>query len=143
MIPLGIYALYDWCFGDDAPWLYDRDDDHSIYSFDHGLYFPPNSGCWNPALLRESVEVKAWEYALERLRSGERAQVVDVDGRVSEISEDVDLQVVVVPPETAEQRDAFEEAQQVFSNLRAAVHPLEDVQAVADRAVDLVRRLKA
>ncbi|GII03513.1 hypothetical protein Pta02_55210 [Planobispora takensis] len=54
---VGIYALYDWCFGDDAQWLYDRDDDYSIYSFDHGVYFPPNSGCWRPALLEQSVDV--------------------------------------------------------------------------------------
>ncbi|GII03514.1 DUF3037 domain-containing protein [Planobispora takensis] len=90
-----------------------------------------------------STEVKAWGYALERLRSGESARVIDANDQISEISEGVDLQVVVVPPETAEQRNAFEEAQQVFSNLRADVHSLEDVQTVADRAVDLVSRLRA
>lgn len=89
-----------------------------------------------------STEVKAWGYALERLRRGENARVVDVNDQISKISKNVDLQVVVAPPVTAEQMDAFEEAQQVFSNLGAGVHSLEDVGAVVSRAVDLVKQLK-
>lgn len=45
---VGVYALYDWCYGDDAQWLYDLDDDRSIYSHDHGLYFPPTSAVSKP-----------------------------------------------------------------------------------------------
>jgi hypothetical protein len=44
---VGVYALYDWCFGADQQWLYDLDDDRALYSHDHGLYFPPpGSGSW-------------------------------------------------------------------------------------------------
>jgi hypothetical protein len=44
---VGVYALYDWCFGTDAQWLYDIDHDRTIYSHDHGLYFPPHGlGSW-------------------------------------------------------------------------------------------------
>ncbi|MFC7387016.1 hypothetical protein [Sphaerisporangium rhizosphaerae] len=42
--PVGVYALYDWCWGSDSQWLHDLDDDQSIYSHDHGLYLPPNDG---------------------------------------------------------------------------------------------------
>lgn len=38
---VGVYALYDWCFGMDQQWLLDLDNDRTIYSHDHGLYFPP------------------------------------------------------------------------------------------------------
>ena len=38
---VGVYALYDWCMGADAQWLYDIDDDRRLYSHDHGLYLPP------------------------------------------------------------------------------------------------------
>lgn len=38
---VGLYALYDWCFGMDPQWLLDLDNDLTIYSHDHGLYFPP------------------------------------------------------------------------------------------------------
>jgi hypothetical protein len=41
---VGLYALYDWCFGDDPQWLHDLDSDRSIYSHDHGLYLPPHDG---------------------------------------------------------------------------------------------------
>jgi|SRR5215475_8309572 len=38
---VGIYALFDWCMGSDQQWLYDLDEDRTIYSHDHGLYLPP------------------------------------------------------------------------------------------------------
>lgn len=44
---VGVYALYDWCFGTDPQWLYDLDRDRMIFSHDHGLYFPPDGrGGW-------------------------------------------------------------------------------------------------
>jgi hypothetical protein len=44
---VGVYALYDWCFGTDQQWLYDLDSDRMIFSHDHGLYFPPaGRGGW-------------------------------------------------------------------------------------------------
>lgn len=51
---VGIYALYDWCFGDDPQWLHDVSDDQTVYSHDHGLYFPPHTGEIRPDILRES-----------------------------------------------------------------------------------------
>lgn len=53
---VGIYALYDWCYGSDQQWLYDLDQDLSIYSHDHGLYLPPNTGCWTQADLEQSCD---------------------------------------------------------------------------------------
>ncbi|GAA1015967.1 hypothetical protein Aple_011150 [Acrocarpospora pleiomorpha] len=49
---VGLYALYDWCYGDDAQWLHDLNDDYAVYSHDHGLYFPPNTGTISPDILR-------------------------------------------------------------------------------------------
>jgi hypothetical protein len=44
---VGVYALYDWCFGTDQQWLFDLDGDRMIFSHDHGLYFPPEGrGGW-------------------------------------------------------------------------------------------------
>jgi hypothetical protein len=36
----GIYALFDWCWGDDPQWLAVETDDHRVYSHDHGFYLP-------------------------------------------------------------------------------------------------------
>ncbi|GII80091.1 hypothetical protein Sru01_50730 [Sphaerisporangium rufum] len=53
---VGVYALYDWCYGDDPQWLYDVDADRTIYSHDHGLYLPPNHGVIDAAVLRQAVD---------------------------------------------------------------------------------------
>jgi len=55
---VGVYALYDWCYGSDAQWLYDLDNDRTLYSHDHGLYFPPaGKGGWTIPDLVASVDV--------------------------------------------------------------------------------------
>ncbi|MEU1733725.1 hypothetical protein [Streptosporangium sp. NPDC020145] len=53
---VGVYALYDWCFGSDPQWLHDLSNDRSIYSHDHGLYLPPNDGTVRRTYLELSVD---------------------------------------------------------------------------------------
>jgi hypothetical protein len=84
------------------------------------------------------VQVKAWGYAIEQLRRGDGARLLTARGSVSAITPDVDVQVVVVQPKTGEQRNAYDEADQVFKQLRVAVHELDDVDAVGTRAAELV-----
>ena len=49
---VGVYALCHWCFSADEQWLYDLDNDHALYSHDHGLYLPPpGAGWWTQAEL--------------------------------------------------------------------------------------------
>lgn len=44
---VGVYAIFDWCIGADQQWLYDTDNDRTLYSHDHGLYLPPaGQGLW-------------------------------------------------------------------------------------------------
>ncbi|MEU6716025.1 DUF3037 domain-containing protein [Nonomuraea sp. NPDC046802] len=88
-----------------------------------------------------SQQVKAWAYAMERLRGGEEARVVDTQNRISTIAHDVDLQVVIATPTTPEQVAAYDEAEQVFAGLNADVHPLEHVEAVGRRAAQLISNL--
>ncbi|MFG1705884.1 DUF3037 domain-containing protein [Nonomuraea sp. M3C6] len=85
--------------------------------------------------------VKSWGYAIGRFRDGEDARVVDAFGNVSRIAPDVDLEVVIAPPETPEEIKAYEEAEQVFENLRAEVHASQDVGAISARAAELARSL--
>ncbi|GII80092.1 hypothetical protein Sru01_50740 [Sphaerisporangium rufum] len=86
------------------------------------------------------TQVKAWGFALERLRTGDQGRLVDALGRLSEISSNVDLRVVIATPETAQQEAAYEEAHQVFRALRAQVHSVEEVSAVSAQAVNLLHR---
>ncbi|MEV4072408.1 hypothetical protein [Nonomuraea fuscirosea] len=88
---------------------------------------------------RVVTQVKAWGFALERLRGGDEGRLVDAQGQLSAIAKNVDLQIVVATPETSEQEVAYEEAEQVFRMLKADVHPVEDIAAISTRAADLVR----
>ncbi|GAA0977896.1 hypothetical protein GCM10009555_039870 [Acrocarpospora macrocephala] len=87
-----------------------------------------------------SLQVKAWGYAMERLRDGDGARVEDSQGHRSTVDQNVDLQVVVALPETPEQGEVYQEAQEIFGNLNAGVHPVEEVQAVGMRAAELLRQ---
>jgi hypothetical protein len=84
------------------------------------------------------VQVKAWGYAIEQLRQRNDARVMTTRGVPSRITSNVDVRVVVVPPQTGEQRRAWEEADQVFRELKVAVHNLDEVDAVATEAAKLV-----
>jgi hypothetical protein len=54
---VGIFALYDWCWGSDEQWLHCTTDDWRIYSHDHGWYLPPSGPSWDAASLMTSVHV--------------------------------------------------------------------------------------
>ncbi|TYL50476.1 hypothetical protein [Agromyces mariniharenae] len=49
-------ALWDWCMGDDEQWLYDLDNDYSIWSFDHGFWFGGDGGMWDTPMLERLVD---------------------------------------------------------------------------------------
>jgi Protein of unknown function (DUF3037) len=87
-----------------------------------------------------SEQVKAWAYAIQLLRGREEARVVSTREQVSEISPDVALEVVVAPPKSAEQRRAYEEADQVFEQLGAVVRNLDDVDTVGRQAAELLAK---
>ena len=52
----GVFALFDWCWGDDQQWLTVETDDHRIYSHDHGFYLPPGGAAWTVEALRGNVD---------------------------------------------------------------------------------------
>lgn len=53
---VGVFALYDWCAGNDAQWLYNAADDERTFSHDHGHYFPGGPD-WSIGSLESSVDV--------------------------------------------------------------------------------------
>lgn len=89
---VGVYALYNWCFGADAQWLYDVDNDRTIHSHDHGLYLPPpGAGTFNRDSLVNNVDVPnllpdstagllpaAIEETINALRGVDRASLVAI-----------------------------------------------------------------
>lgn len=86
-----------------------------------------------------STQVKAWAYALARVRAGEEARVVAGD-QTSAIRADVDLQVVVARPRSKDQEQVFREATQVFDDLGATVSDSGQANRVGQRAAELLSR---
>jgi hypothetical protein len=87
-----------------------------------------------------STQVKAWAYAVGLLRNREEARIVSASDQVSRIAPDVDVEVVVARPQTAEQVRAYEEAEQVFTRLGASIRGLNEVDAVGRQAAELVAK---
>jgi hypothetical protein len=52
---VGVFALYDWCWGGDGQWLYCASADKKIYSHDHGWYLPPEGANWDEGAMMAEV----------------------------------------------------------------------------------------
>ena len=87
-----------------------------------------------------STQVKAWAFPIGRLRAEDDARVISAGETVSRISRDVDVQVIVAEPRTGEQIRAYEEASQVFAQVRASVHTLAETDEVGRYAAELVAK---
>jgi hypothetical protein len=85
--------------------------------------------------------VKAWGYALGRLRDGsDEARVVDSAVHASIVDRSIDLAVVIAPPKTPVQERVYDEAHTVFKQVGAQIDTLENVDAVGARAAELLAR---
>lgn len=87
-----------------------------------------------------TTQVKAWGYAISRLKGGEEGRLINGDGYVTVVPTDVDVQVAVAAPKSQEQDRAFAEAQQVFADLEVPVHALDDIEAIGLRAAELLAK---
>jgi HipA-like kinase len=86
-----LFALFDWCWGSDAQWLYQTSANNQTLSHDHGHYFPAGPS-WTVRALRENVDgthLPNWNRSnldkdtiagvadkLEKLRTEELAEVL-------------------------------------------------------------------
>lgn len=53
---VGVFALYDWCWGGDPQWLYASSQDHRLFSHDHGWYLPEEGAWWDQTALSRRVD---------------------------------------------------------------------------------------
>lgn len=53
---VGVFALYDWCWGGDPQWLYSTADENRIFSHDHGWYLPDVGSGWTEQALVRRVD---------------------------------------------------------------------------------------
>jgi len=52
---VGVFAIYDWCWGGDDQWLYCHSAEHRIYSHDHGWYLPEVGPEWSESALLSRI----------------------------------------------------------------------------------------
>lgn len=52
----GVFALHDWCWGEDPQWLYWASGDMELYSHDHGYYLPSHVLDWTVETLRDYAD---------------------------------------------------------------------------------------
>jgi len=83
-----------------------------------------------------SKDVKAWAYAMGRLRQGEGARLIGSERSLA-LKEDVPIEVVFAPPLTRQQQEVFEEAADVFNSLDATLYS-EDYERLAQDVRGLV-----
>lgn len=82
--------------------------------------------------------VRSWGWTMERLME-DGGQLLLPGDRAEHVDGTVDLEVVYVPPRAAQSdSSAYEDAFGVFSEIGAVVSPMDEVDAVAQRAAELL-----
>ncbi|MBB6567004.1 hypothetical protein HPO96_31200 [Kribbella sandramycini] len=88
-------ALWDWCLGEDEQWLYDLRDDHSIWTFDHGLWLGGGFG-WSGDQLAHDVAANWWW--TEPVTGMDKAAFGDVADRIEAVTAEQLIEVVAGVP---------------------------------------------
>ncbi|SCX37944.1 Protein of unknown function [Klenkia marina] len=85
-----------------------------------------------------NTDIKAWGYAMMRLRNNDEARIITGRDEFVVVSPDVPLEVVIAQPENDAQNRVFDVAMDIFMDLRAHVVPLDRVEEVGIRARELL-----
>lgn len=89
-----------------------------------------------PNIAEVVEQVRAWAWAVGEIRrTGAR---VANDGTQVDVPQDVDIQVVYLPPSSDAGTAAFNEAKAAFAEVRATARPETEASSVAERAKELL-----
>lgn len=89
-----------------------------------------------PAQDKVAEAIRAWGWSVGDIRhSGGQ---VSMGARTVVVPADVDIEVLYVPPRSADENDFFKEASSVFGALQVKAAPLAEAAAVGRRAKDLL-----
>jgi hypothetical protein len=83
-------------------------------------------------------DVKAWGYALTRLRDGGDSRLEGV-GKSLIVGPDVPIEVMYAAPTTARQREVFEEASEVFDLLKVTRYNEAEAPRLVSNVADLLK----
>ena len=90
-------GLWDWCLGEDEQWIYAPSEDHSLWSFDHGLWIGQGFD-WSAAdAAALSQQDRRWN---NRLRGADPVAFTQVAERIEAVTADEILGAVASVPLT-------------------------------------------
>ena len=84
-----------------------------------------------------SNQIKSWGWTVKATRDS-GGSITIRDGRSFDVQNDVDIEVVYIPPEPEQNEAVFREGKSVFEALDVRSVPLQDVSSVAERARSLL-----
>jgi hypothetical protein len=113
---VGVFALYDWCWGADDQWLHCMSDDRKIYSHDHGMYLPDGPDWTEASLLAQVGTPHQPAYATGGLDPGAAG---DLSKRLGSVSRDDLVALVSAVPTSWQVSDGELEALGFFLERRA------------------------
>lgn len=99
--------------------------------------------CWSfqrPDQADLAQEIEAWAWGIRALRLGGGATIADSHPNVIEVSRDLDVEAVFIPPESTASRPAYDIAMRAFGDADTRIMPVDfsDADGVALRASQLL-----
>lgn len=94
-----LIALWKWCLGEDAQWLYSAEEDYSIWSFDHGCWFDSQEAPWDSDFLAESTNSQPLE-ELGVVKGMDSAHFHEMASRLESVTHRQLLEAVATVPES-------------------------------------------
>ena len=110
----GVYALHDWCWGNDTQWLYAAENEYQVFSHDHG-HFLPGGPNWTRGALTTHVDEP---HVLSR-PAPEGVNFQGIADRLREVSRDSIAQIIQSVPASWEVSNSELEALGFFLERRA------------------------
>ena len=107
-IPL-LLVLWDWAMGDDPQWLYDEQDQGSIWSFDHGWWLDAGEGPWTETGLA-TLSTQPWQFSESIPHGLDASTFITAANRLDEVTSSAVLSALSRVPRQWEPDDALLEA---------------------------------
>lgn len=133
-------ALWELCFGEDEQWLYDRDSDEQVWSFDHGYWI--TGGEPEPLTVRDlEVTLRGWKPWGGSVKGMDPAAFLDVASRLEAltVSDFIDV-VASVPVAWGVSDDLLESLAWWLHHRR--MHVAGRMRTLANKAADSYLRAK-
>lgn len=133
-------ALWELCFGEDEQWLYDRDNEDQVWSFDHGYWI--TGGEPEPLTARDlEITLRAWKPWEGSVRGMDPSAFLEVADRIESLAVTDFIDAIASVPVAWGVSDELLESLAWWLHHRR-IHAAERMRTLANKAADLKPRSK-